>query len=439
MSSNYHLRVYPERSELVRADGEVEIFLEGPTSPEARERYKKITKAFADGFVENQIETCRDNAAVLNFSNLSDEHIVLLTQLVERVNSNEGRALVGLTVLQLSIKTVEPGQSIRLHKGSNRKKTFSWKGGVSMRTLDAKYNTPILRKYDLLKVNSYGVFMTRSLAENYPFSLVYKALPKGPREQWMEIVENVEAGSLSPEQALRFLLSQLLNRASEFEKLAASALEETNKFLQAAPPAKNRLARLMLAHIDKSDYAARIMEISMHSLMQALLELGALEPETLKPLSQMRSANKKHGNIGDIEVLDDNEGIIEAWDAKYGISYLRDEIEELTDKLPSHPELSLVGFVTSIKPERLTELEARIEEIKDYYGVDLNILTLSDWIDRQYERGTEAGIADEELSQRWLLCYSESLAQKRREIAPIDEPCQHWLETLKSVISLTIS
>jgi hypothetical protein len=36
----------------------------------------------------------------------------------------------------------------------------------------------------------------------------------------------------------------------------------------------------------------------------------------LKPLSQMRSANKKHGNIGDIEILEARQ-IIESWDAKY--------------------------------------------------------------------------------------------------------------------------
>ncbi len=37
----------------------------------------------------------------------------------------------------------------------------------------------------------------------------------------------------------------------------------------------------------------------------------------------MRSANKKHGNIGDLEVLEKS-NIIEAWDAKYGKAYLRD-------------------------------------------------------------------------------------------------------------------
>ena len=81
----------------------------------------------------------------------------------------------------------------------------------------------------------------------------------------------------------------------------------------------------------------------MHSLMQAVIETGALADLELKPLSQMRSANKKHGNIGDIELLENNE-IVESWDAKYGKNYLRDEIDEVSEKLEYHEKVETVGF-----------------------------------------------------------------------------------------------
>ena len=55
-----------------------------------------------------------------------------------------------------------------------------------MRTLDASYSTPFLREYGLLNVNKYGVFMTRSLAENYPYSSFYKAEMRGPFEEWID-------------------------------------------------------------------------------------------------------------------------------------------------------------------------------------------------------------------------------------------------------------
>ncbi|MEB3341821.1 hypothetical protein [Okeania sp.] len=38
-----------------------------------------------------------------------------------------------------------------------------------------------------------------------------------------------------------------------------------------------------------------------------------------------------------------------------------------------------------------------------------------------------------------LIAYTESIAQKRRNMAPIDEPCQQWLVTLKSILADVIS
>ena len=74
---------------------------------------------------------------------------------------------------EVQLKTIVPKQSIRLHKGSTRKGSFSWVDGVPMRVLDNTYNTPFLREKGLLNINKDGVMMTRSLAENYPiFSII---------------------------------------------------------------------------------------------------------------------------------------------------------------------------------------------------------------------------------------------------------------------------
>lgn len=195
------------------------------------------------------------------------------------------------------------------------------------------------------------------------------------------------------------------------------------------------ITKIILQHINQSDYAARIMEIAMHSLMQAIQEYKVFPDFSLKPLSQMRSANKKHGNIGDIEMLEDRQ-IVEAWDAKYGKAYLRDEIEELADKLEVHPAVVRAGFVTSIAPERLEELEPRCQEIEEAFNISLKILTFQDWVEEQVSRAvTEVIVTEQELASAWLAAYAESLAQRRREIAPIDEPCYQWLTTLKEILS----
>ena len=84
-----------------------------------------------------------------------------MDKLIESVTSEVGRALVGLTILQLCIKSIEPEQNIRLHKGSTNTREFSWRDEISMRSLEKKYITPVLREYELLRLNADG-FMTVS-------------------------------------------------------------------------------------------------------------------------------------------------------------------------------------------------------------------------------------------------------------------------------------
>jgi len=130
-----------------------------------------------------------------------------------------------------------------------------------------------------------------------------------------------------------------------------------NKYL-ASNDSSDDILDLINAHIDASDYAARLMEVAMHSLMQSVVSTGVFVTYELKPLSQMRSANKNNGNIGDIELLENNE-IVESWDAKYGKINLRDEIDEVSEKLEYHDKVETVGFVTTDSPIRNSEINSK--------------------------------------------------------------------------------
>ena len=433
--NDFYLKVYLNRSELVHPDGTAETFEEGAVSEEARHRSDKIRQALSSGFLETVILECRKGIADLTTYVLNDEHKALLDVLVNSVTAENGRALVGLVVLQLCVKAIEPQQSIRLHKGGSSARDFSWRDGISMRSLDNTFITPVLRKYDLLKLNADGFMMTRSLAENYPYSQVYKANLRGARKQWLQLVEELERARLDATTGLKYLIAQLLNRADSFATLATETLVHMQQYLeQNTGNLRESVYTLIIKHIEESKNAARIMEIAMHSLMQAMNELGVFDPGVLKPLSQMRSANKKHGNVADIEILEYRQ-IVEAWDAKYAISYLRDQLEELDDKLRNHPQVTLAGFVTTVAPIRMDELLLRMEEIQDMRGIKVVILTLDQWVQAQFQRTYDEVDADAEtLAGRWLVAYSESIAQRRREIAPIDEPCFDWLAALKHLI-----
>lgn len=156
--------------------------------------------------------------------------------------------------------------------------------------------------------------MTRTLAENYPFSKLYKAEIRGPFDEWIDIVDAIEDNTMPAELALSYLMLLLKRNADAFKTLA-------NDTIGLASAYKNRtfenIENLLKTFYDSTYGKARAFEVVMHGLMQAKAEMDAIGDWELVPLSQMRSANKKHGNVGDIELSSD-EIIVEAWDAKYG-------------------------------------------------------------------------------------------------------------------------
>jgi len=359
-----HLDVYENRYEL-HQEGETTVFYEGFQSPQTQERYARINTALSNGFLEDKIQSL----ATVDFSQLSESNKILLRNMVNGITSEVGRALVGLAFLQLTIKSITPDQCVRLHKGTTRRGSFSWVDGISMRTIDSTYNTPFLREHGLLNLNSYGLFMTRSLAENYPYTSLYKAEMRGPFDDWIAIVDAIEGNTMQPELGLCYLMALLKNRSDHFHKIADKACElveqhRNDKF--------DKILDLLILFFNRTDYSARAFEVTMHSLFQAIDEMSLLGESDVVPLSQMRSANKKHGNVGDIE-LTENGVIIESWDAKYGKPYLRDELEELRDKLLTHPDCKVAGFVVDSEVDMRKDIEKRKSEVEIETATEIHI------------------------------------------------------------------
>ncbi len=324
-SDNSHLDVYLDRYELHQNDV-VTTYYEGFQNVATQQRYEKINTVLSNGYLYDVMKKLPD----VDFTELSEENKTLLKRLVNGITSEVGRALVGVAFLQLTIKSITPDQSIRLHKGTTRRGSFSWVDGISMRTIDSTYSTPFLREQGLLNVNKFGVFMTRSLAENYPYSKLYKAEMRGPFTEWIDIVDAIEDESMPAELGLYYLMAQLKNKSDAFNCMADEAVALAEKY---GDKSFEGISKFMKDFFNETDYSARAFEIVIHGFMQAMYESHLLGELDLVPMSQMRkSANKKHGNIGDVE-LKDGRVIVEAWDAKYGKPYLRDELEELRDKI----------------------------------------------------------------------------------------------------------
>ncbi len=393
-----HLDVYEDRYELHQDDGTT-VYYQGFQNEAAQQRYAQINHELENGYLDKAIASI----PTTDFLALSEENRELLRNMVDGITSEVGRALVGLACLQLTIKSIAPKQSIRLHKGSVTRGKFSWVDGISMRSLDRNYNTPFLRKYGLLNVNRDGVFITRSLAENYPYSVLYKAEMRGPFNQWIAIVDAIENNTLP---------ASLL--AKKFNGKPFGQIKD-----------------LIFSFFNATDYSARAFEVTMHSFYQAMDELHFLADADVAPMSQMRSANKKHGNVGDIE-LTENGVITESWDAKYGKPYLRDELEELRDKLLTHPDVKVAGFVCDGKIDLRKDIISRAKELELETGAEIHLFSFEEWI--AYESENLNKEQKDSLAYRWLVAIVESFAQKRLKAAPIDEPCDAWIHDLIEIM-----
>lgn len=140
-NEDIHLDIYLDHSEL-HCNGEETIFKEGKQSNDAQARYNKVICELENGYLDSIYQHCGDN----NMTNLSEHIKSQINNLVNGITSEVGRALVGLTFLQITIKSITPNQSIRLHKGSTRKGSFSWVEGISMRTIDSDFIAPFCEK-----------------------------------------------------------------------------------------------------------------------------------------------------------------------------------------------------------------------------------------------------------------------------------------------------
>lgn len=437
-----HVEIYEKHAVLTGGGNIVaRIWAEGKQSEKAQERYQRVKKALEEGFLARKIEEARSPGLTpIIEAKLPAEQIKAIEEIFSSVTAQSGRALVDIFVLQLVVKVICPEQDVRLHKGSKNSSAFSWEEGISMRSIDASYIGPSLRQYNLLRMNQYGAFMSRSFAENYPYTRFYKAEIQGAKQRgkqrWLQIIDELENGKGDAEIVLLYVLQLLWKSSEAFNALVQETLHKLEAWMnrhQQLP--LSHVSALIKEHVERSEARARLLEVAIHSLLQALDELKVDLGGKLKPLMPMRTANLKHGNIGDVEVLA-GDLPVEAWDAKYDQPYLSDALDELEEKVRKMDVSDLqFGYVLLPAKKKYLEVDRKVDEINERFGLKVQILSFDEWVHEQSVRCLNIGVSEENLAKAWITAYAESLCQKRRNMAPIDEPTFDWVVSLRETFA----
>ncbi|MCX4343226.1 MAG: hypothetical protein OSJ53_04955 [Kineothrix sp.] len=90
--------------------------------------------------------------------------------------------------------------------------------------------------------------------------------------------------------------------------------------------------------------------------------------------------------------------------------------------------IKTAGFIVDGEVDKRKDIMGRAEEISIETGVEIQLLSFDEWIG--YEIQGMKRYQLDEIADKWLIAVVESFAQKRQEIAPVDEPCEAWISDL---------
>lgn len=436
---------------IIQHDADVFIYTEGDkvhieTFSKLRDRKpsqavsKEIISAlnpdggFLDNHLNKAIEMYNRGKDPFKDPRLGEEGQSCVRAIVEGYQGEKGRALYVHSVLVSSIKAVRPEQDIRLHKSR-------WVDGINMRTIDKKCVTAWFNSRKMgVKLNTDGVFMTRTLADNYPYVPLFQADMKGPKDEWLCLIDGLQRRKIDPSAALRALLLGALQRYVDFSEMG-----QRSRKLLSDDYSINEAHHLISKHISsRSSGGARLLELAIHTWMQCAYEAGLPipwlgGPRSPAPIKPMRSPDKKAGHIGDIQFphaeFEDVKGkrfIEYAIDAKHDISTVGPEIERMLTHIEDidTPQVHLkrIDLVSLFEaPEKSYEkrFEIALEELQSR-GIEVHLSSLKELL-------LEIGGA-ENLGTAWVRRYMSTLAGEDHGYGSVTEITTDWLSDLEKLL-----
>ncbi|MFY4812582.1 hypothetical protein ACOJIV_07685 [Haloarcula sp. AONF1] len=418
--------------------GEVHRFEVGQPSKETKRRYQNVISALDSGEFRSLLDEATSLSEQDEEPDIDDGHAALLSDVAKGIHG-DGRGIAGVCCAQLFTKSIEPGLTVRLHKGGKSTEDFSWREGWSLRQVDnrADVGTGVeLNRRGILYSNTDGgAVMTRTLAESEPFTNVYEPAVAGPRQAWLEVVDSIEREELDPERGIIYLLKRLVDEKRLTEEFTEQILELVAQFAT-TEPSMGEVRDLISAHVRQADRGAPLLEIAVHSFLQVIEDAGSLTGELVQ-LQTLTSPDRRGGestrevrDLGDVQLTTDG-SVRVAWDAKLDITITHEELASLEEKLGSGMMPNRVGYTTLDEPELGSEVDDQPEDL-EVDGLNLELYSLEGFI-KEYTKATDSRSQTVEPAD-WLVSYVETLARQRPDRAVVRESPLSWLEGLQELL-----
>lgn len=239
--------------------------------------------------------------------------------LVERGEANKAPLTAVITLF--THKVYDPQQDIRLHQAS-------MEGGFAGRGRDAQYITPFMKDKGFPSM-AETAWLTRSIEQPAPFNLDFpgRITPSSVKIAFLQLINSVQVENVDAEQVLLYILKLLIKQRDDKKITLAKPhnLSITN------------IIDILQKHFEykySCHGAARLPTLAVYAAYKCMMtEVARYKDKMLAPLEAHTSADSQSGQIGDIQINNEDGTAFEGVEIKHKIEITPDLVKHAYTKL----------------------------------------------------------------------------------------------------------
>jgi len=279
-----------------------------------------------------------------------DKHISKRLDIVIK-NSESSKGVLAVLVTSLVKKALEPSQDVRNHQQGLQ-------NGYSGRVLDTKVVTPFLRE-NHFPAMAESRWLNRILELKIPYTLSYQGAitPKSLKDAFLQTLDYVEGKRLDPSNALIYIFAKLISMRDERQikmaKPIGLSIEE--------------IIALLHKHFNynyQGHGVSRLPVLAVYAVYKVMMkEVERYKGLTLSLLLRHTAADSQTQNIGDIQVKDDSNHIVEAVEIKHGLPITANMVNKAFESFRTEPIRRYYLLTTYYDNSHNSEISEAITEI----------------------------------------------------------------------------
>ena len=285
--------------------------------------------------------------------------------------SESQKAIVTALITSLVKKMDAPAQDIRQHK-------TELVGGYSARSFDTKIITPFLKQYFGRIAMKESGWLTRSIEQAHSFNLTFpgKIRDETLKNSFLKILEDIEEKGGNPRNYLLVLFEQLILQKLSFEKSQNTMITSSKQINSEIVISK--IINLLEYHFFTKysvGGASRLPVIAIYSIYEIMMkDVKKYENKKLKELKDHTTSDIKAKELGDIEILDNENNFFESIEIKHNIAATPDMITDIQTKIKEktiHRYYLLTTAIPNIEVDSEKKVIQLVSQVKETHGCEI--------------------------------------------------------------------